>query len=279
MSNTITPDVTPHPLHGIARQPLNADGDDSNLGAAPTSKPAVTMIPSTSLPGGRSHPSVFGHHTALYSQDVGDISGDSETDSDDNSEEGYEHVGRKPGRRRRRRRISASASHLLAQAPTVPDLRFDHNYRKALDQIYETHARESAQAAEFNAAATGTSSSSSRNRRQQRQVRTVPSITARVTVMTLRDIILMPFIHGFFWGFGTVLLTLVGQRSLFYHAHRTWRKIFGGNPDDVSTVVRGEPARVRRVGTTVGGGLGLMNAGSAANQPAAGFARPSAHVY
>ncbi|KAF9584795.1 hypothetical protein BGW38_005151 [Lunasporangiospora selenospora] len=183
-------------------------------------------------------------------------------------------------RRRRRRRLSASAAHLLAQAPAVPDLRFDHNYNKALDQIYEAHAREIAKtsaavAGDYTAsvdqaireAKPGQQSTSSSS-----PAKRVPSVAARITVMTIRDIIIMPFIHGFFWGFGTILLTLAGQRSLLYHLGQSWRRVFGGSGDSSNTTAqfRGEPARVHRTGTAGFGSLGLMGAGS---QP--GFGRPA----
>lgn len=66
-----------------------------------------------------------------------------------------------------------------------------------------------------------------------------------------------------------------------YHVQRTWRQIFGGNPDEVVNASRGQPARVRRIGGGGGGfglgGIGLSNAGSA-GVGAGGFARPG-HVY
>ncbi|KAF9950698.1 hypothetical protein BGZ70_001263 [Mortierella alpina] len=208
-------------------------------------------------------------------------SSDSNVDDDEDDDDDFldpERANRK--QRRRRRRISTSASHLLAQAPPVPDLRFDHNYRKALDQIYETHAQESARAAASAAAASAeeTLSESSLQQQQQHPVR-VPSIAARITVMTLRDIIIMPFVHGFFWGFGTVLLTLAGQRTLSYHVQRTWKRLIGANPDDTPLVTRGEPARVRTTGSGGGGfgGLGLMNAGSGFGKQSS-FGRSSTHT-
>ncbi|KAK3835470.1 MAG: hypothetical protein J3R72DRAFT_214853 [Linnemannia gamsii] len=214
-------------------------------------------------------------------------------DSDSGSSSGDEKTGAAGGggRRRkgsRRRRFSDSASHLLAQAPPVPDLRFDNNYRKALNQIYETHAKETAAAAasgttidasDEKKSASGTAlqqTQSSSLSSSSKKDRKVPGIAARVTVMTVRDIIIMPFIHGFFWGFGTIMLTLAGQRSLMYHVQRTWRKTFGdGNADEVMNLSRGQPARVRRVGGGFGG-VGLMNAGSA-SAGGGGFARPAGH--
>ncbi|KAF9357558.1 hypothetical protein BGX26_003503 [Mortierella sp. AD094] len=209
------------------------------------------------------------------SEDDDDDDDDDDGDDDDNNIDGTGRRGRSSHRRhRRRKRMSASASHLLAQAPPVPDLRFDHNFRKALDQIYETHASETAHAAELNAA-----TATSLTKRKHRKVTSVPSITARITVMTLRDIIIMPFIHGFFWGFGTILLSLASQRTLIYHLRMSWRRVFGGDIDDVPLVARGEPARVRVSGSSNRGlgGVGLMNAGSGMGQP--GFGRPAARVY
>ncbi|KAF9928928.1 hypothetical protein BGZ75_004929 [Mortierella antarctica] len=287
MSDAIAQDATPHPRHGIRRRPASSatpqhpddprhhsgdEDDDSDL----EHKPAPGSTPGFPL-------SVFGHHlpsqnTATTtttttanrkarkerpaggdSQDSSDSNYDDDDDDDDDHPLDPDRANRR--QRRRRRRISTSASHLLAQAPPVPDLRFDHNYRKALDQIYETHAQESARAAATAAAASAEESLSESSLQQQQQHPTrVPSIAARITVMTLRDIIIMPFVHGFFWGFGTVLLTLAGQRTLSYHVQRTWKRLFGGNPDDTPLVTRGEPARVRTTGGF--GGLGLMNAGS-----------------
>ncbi|KAG0210608.1 hypothetical protein BGX28_009133, partial [Mortierella sp. GBA30] len=223
--------------------------------------------------------SVFGHHS---SKDIATTNSKnsninirekkernpygSESEEDFSESEDSDYNNQNPERRRgrRRRRLSASASHLLAQAPPVPDLRFDHNYRKALDQIYETHAQETAHAAALSSLSTfspSSASSSSEAMSSEKQTIIVPSIAARITVMTLRDIIIMPFIHGFFWGFGAILLSLAGQRTLGYHIQRTWRRFFG-NPDDTPMVIRGEPARERTVGHGGFGGLGLRSAGS-----------------
>ncbi|KAG0373148.1 hypothetical protein BGX24_012082 [Mortierella sp. AD032] len=278
---------------------------------------ATTTTPSK--PREAFRPSVFGTHTgtttttketsskskskSTHSRKASGTDALESDDSDSGSSSGDEKTGTAAGggggggggRRRkgsRRRRFSDSASHLLAQAPPVPDLRFDNNYRKALNQIYETHAKETAAAA----AASGTTIDASDEKKsasgtalQQTQSsslsssskkdRKVPGIAARITVMTVRDIIIMPFIHGFFWGFGTIMLTLAGQRSLMYHVQRTWRKTFGGsgdgNADEVMNLSRGQPARVRRVGGGFGG-VGLMNAGSA-SAGGGGFARPAGH--
>ncbi|KAF9426830.1 Protein phosphatase PP2A regulatory subunit B [Podila epigama] len=149
---------------------------------------------------------------------------------------------RRRRRRRRRRRLSASASHLLASAPAVPDLRFDHNFRKALDQIYVAHANDLVKA-EASLASVSTAG-------QKKRAVSVPSVRARILVMTLRDIIIMPFVHGFFWGFGTILVTLAGQRSLAYHLTRSFRRLFGRDDASAPTpIFRGEPARIRRPGT------------------------------
>ncbi|KAF9956395.1 hypothetical protein BGZ72_002814 [Mortierella alpina] len=290
MSDAIAQDATPHPRHGIRRRPTSTatsqHPDDPHLHSEDeddSRKPASGHTPSFPL-------SVFGYHPpsqdtaspstvnkkAKKERSSGSVSQDSSdsNDDDDDNDLDPERANRK--QRRRRRRISTSASHLLAQAPPVPDLRFDHNYRKALDQIYETHAQESARAAA--ASAEEPSSESSVQQQQQHPVR-VPSIAARITVMTLRDIIIMPFVHGFFWGFGTVLLTLAGQRTLSYHVQRTWKRLIGANPDDTPLVTRGEPARVRTTGSGGGfGGLGLMNAGSGFGKQSS-FGRSSAQTY
>ncbi|KAF9116745.1 hypothetical protein BGX27_011059 [Mortierella sp. AM989] len=232
-------------------------------------------------------PSVFGH--SLNNSGSSDIKGknkhsknsksrdasdsDSElsyddNDDDDNDDDDVDGAGNngRDSHKKRRRRKRLSASHLLAKAPPVPDLRFDTNYRKALDQIYETHAAESAHAAELNSISVPKTSTASLTKRRQRKVTTVPSITARITVMTLRDIIIMPFIHGFFWGFGTILLSLAGQRTLVYHVQKTWRRIFGDNTDNAPFVARGEPARVRI--------NGLMNTRTRMGQPSS-FGNPT----
>jgi hypothetical protein len=80
--------------------------------------------------------------------------------------------------------------------------------------------------------------------------------------MTIRDIIVMPFVHGFIWGFGAILFSMATHRTLGYHLRRAWRSIVGDNADDVPRIIRGEPARVRRGGSMGLGGIGLMNAGS-----------------
>lgn len=314
MSDSIGHDATPHPRDAAHNNHgLDSDSDSGNVStpqflSRPHSRqsngnsPAPTVVLAESVtatgtttaskPRESFRPSVFGTHTRTKESKLSSsrtskhttttISGTAPDSEDSDSESG---AGEGQGGRRkkssRRRRFSDSASHLLAQAPAVPDLRFDNNYRKALTQIYETHAKESAaltadsttiDASDEKKPGTGALQPTKEGKR-------VPSIAARVTVMTVRDIIIMPFIHGFFWGFGTILLTLVGQRSLVYHVQRTWRQIFGGNPDDVANASRGQPARVRRIGGGGGfglGGIGLTNAGSAAG--AGGFARPG-HVY
>ncbi|KAF9436834.1 hypothetical protein BGZ76_002830 [Entomortierella beljakovae] len=318
MSDTIAKDATPHPRQGGAslhssssdsqsssslnvksREESDSDDDQDiekisrphsrQLSGTTTATTTTTTTTTTNTATSRQEkekissglpPLIFGHgkktkktkssrNTANNDSDLSEPDDSEDSDSDD-SDEGH---GR---RRRRRRRISDSASHLLAQAPALPDLRFDHNYRKALDQIYETHATETARAQELNARA----SSKSLKSVSKRKVHSVPSITARITVMTLRDIIIMPFIHGFIWGFGAIFLTLATQRTLTYHLQRSWRRIFGGNIDDVPLVARGEPARIRVSGGGNNrglGGIGLMNAGSGINQP--GFGRPSTRVY
>ncbi|KAF9126210.1 hypothetical protein BGW39_006803 [Mortierella sp. 14UC] len=321
MSDSIGHDATPHPREASSSSAHNrhdsTDSDSDNVSTpqflsrphsrhsnTSSSSPRVTTagiesVTATTPPKPREafRPSVFGTHTSNTrtkdttksksksgSSKTSPHSEDSDSDhsSDDDDDENARGGHRRKGSRRRR--FSDSASHLLAQAPPVPDLRFDNNYRKALDQIYETHAKETAAAA----AGTGTAIDASDEKKgtsqlqqqQRHKNRNVPGIAARVTVMTVRDIIIMPFIHGFFWGFGTILLTLAGQRSLMYHLQRTWRKTFGGgDADDVVNLSRGQPARVRRVGGGGGGfglgGIGLMNAGAAGS--ASGFARPAGH--
>ena len=316
MSDGIGHDATPHPRDASHNNHANdSDSDSDNVSTPPfLSRPhsrqsnsqatagtesmtATTTTTTTTTTKSREafRPSVFGHTrtkeskpsssssskskhssgTALHSEDS-----DSDSNSDNEKKGGR---GRKKSGSRRRR-FSDSASHLLAQAPPVPDLRFDNNYRKALNQIYETHAKESALATgstpTLDASTDEEKPTSGALQQTQQGGKRVPSIAARITVMTIRDIIIMPFIHGFFWGFGTILLTLVGQRSLVYHVQRTWRQIFGGNPDEVVNASRGQPARVRRIGGGGGfglGGIGLSNAGSA-GVGAGGFARPG-HVY
>ncbi|KAF9919415.1 hypothetical protein BX616_000026 [Lobosporangium transversale] len=209
-----------------------------------------------------------------------DSADDSDSDSDSDGDNGHRYSRRTGHGRGSKRRFSSSASHLLAQAPPVPDLRFDHNYRKALDQIYEAHARETAAietteeaAATVSASASEPSSWQSQKALKKQQVKSVPSLATRITVMTIRDIIIMPFVHGFFWGFGTILLTLASQRSLTSHLNRTWRRMLGDHPEDLPAIsTRGEPARVRTSGSIGGfgnrgsgiGGIGLMSAASAA---------------
>lgn len=314
MSDSIGHDATPHPRDASHNNYANdSDSNSDNVSTPPfLSRPHSRQSNSTATAGTESvtvtatttttttatkpreafRPSVFGHTrtkesksssskskhssgTALHSEDS-----DSDSNSDNEKKGGR---GRKKSGSRRRR-FSDSASHLLAQAPPVPDLRFDNNYRKALTQIYEAHAKETALATgstlTLDASSDEKKPTSGALQQTQQGGKRVPSIAARVTVMTLRDIIIMPFIHGFFWGFGTILLTLVGQRSLVYHVQRTWRQIFGGNPDEVVNASRGQPARVRRIGGGGGfglGGIGLSNAGSA-GVGAGGFARPG-HVY
>ncbi|KAG0299368.1 hypothetical protein BGZ98_010113 [Dissophora globulifera] len=341
MSDSIAQDATPHPRHGgIRRRAANLfsnpfhsqDDDDSSsdndkASSHPTSRPHSSQSskgrdsPSSAAAGTRKgfRSSIFGHHSsagASSKQRTGESDSDLDDDDDESnsefdeedSEDGIYGAGKRhsSGRRRRKRRVSASASHLLAQAPPVPDMRFDTNYRKALDQIYEAHARETATASEIaettaaRIAAVAAAAAAEHNdsalpgalpleinpsiakdiQIQSYKPRPVPSIAARVTVMTLRDIIIMPFIHGFFWGFGSILLTFIGQRSLVYHVRTTWSKIFGGNIEDTPGMIRGEPARVRRPGTGGFGGMGLTNAGSGIGlQQNQGFGRPAARVY
>ncbi|KAF9551121.1 hypothetical protein EC957_010006 [Mortierella hygrophila] len=324
MSDSIGHDATPHPRDASHNNHANnSDSDSDNVSTPPfLSRPhsrlsnssatartesltATTTTTTTSTTKAREalRSSGFGHTrtkesksssskskhssgTAFHSEDS-----DNDSEDSDNERKGGGRGRKKSGSRKRR--FSDSASHLLAQAPPVPDLRFDNNYRKALNQIYEAHANESALAAAGSTPTTTTTTTldastdekkptSGALQQTQQGGKRVPSIAARVTVMTLRDIIIMPFIHGFFWGFGTILLTLAGQRSLVYHVQRTWRQIFGGNPDEVVNASRGQPARVRRIGGGGGGGfglggIGLSNAGSA-SVGAGGFARPG-HVY
>lgn len=313
MSDSIGHDATPHPRDASHNNhPNDSDSYSDNVSTPPflsrphsrqSNSPAtagtesVTLTATTTTTATKSREafrsSVFGHtrtkesksssSKAKHSSGTTLHSGDSDSDSNSDDEKKGGRGRKKSGSRRRR--FSDSASHLLAQAPAVPDLRFDNNYRKALNQIYETHAKESALATAGSTLTLDASTdekklSSGALQQTQQGGKRVPSIAARVTVMTLRDIIIMPFIHGFFWGFGTILLTLVGQRSLVYHVQRTWRQIFGGNPDEVVNASRGQPARVRRIGGGGGfglGGIGLSNAGSA-GVGAGGFARPG-HVY
>ncbi|KAF9139463.1 hypothetical protein BG015_002017 [Linnemannia schmuckeri] len=312
MSDSIGHDATPHPRDATHNTPANdSDSDSDDVSTppflsrphsrqsnsnSPTAIGAESATATTTAPQPREafRPSVFGTHTrtkeskSSKSKHASGITSDSEDSDSDNSDNEKTGAG---GRKKssRRRRFSDSASHLLAQAPPVPDLRFDNNYRKALNQIYETHAKESALAtssatildASDEKNPTPPSTGALQKPSKDTTGKRVPSIAARVTVMTIRDIIIMPFIHGFFWGFGTILLTLVGQRSLVYHVQRTWRKVFGGNPDDVVNASRGQPARVRHIGGGGGfglGGIGLSNAGSAGGVGAGGFARPG-NVY
>ncbi|CAO3564050.1 unnamed protein product [Mortierella alpina] len=276
-----TPGSTPgFPLSVFGQPPTSQDTAATVITTATTT---TTTSSSSTLASRRARKERHARGDSLDSSDSNFDDDDEDDDNDDGHPLDPERANRR--QRRRRRRISTSASHLLAQAPPVPDLRFDHNYRKALDQIYETHAQESARAAAAAAmaAAEDTLSGSSLQQYQQQQQQQhtvrVPSIAARITVMTLRDIIIMPFVHGFFWGFGTVLLTLVGQRTLSYHVQRTWKRLVGGNPDDTPLVTRGEPARVRTTGSGGGGfgGLGLMNAGSGFGKQSS-FGRSSTHT-
>ncbi|KAF9925660.1 hypothetical protein FBU30_004611 [Linnemannia zychae] len=298
MSDSIGHDATPHPRD--KNNHLNDSDSDSDNAPAPSflsrphSQQSNARSPTPTLKGTDTkttgaasgttppkpreafRPSVFGVHPSRSKSkhskansedsDSGLSSNDDDDDNDGENKRGHK-------KKSRRRRFSDSASHLLAKAPPVPDLRFDHNYRKALDQIYETHAKETAAYEASIAAATLDEKSATGTLLvQKKPPKKVPSIAKRITVMTLRDIIITPFIHGFFWGFGAIILTLVGQRSLMYHVQRTWRKTFGGDPDTVVNTSRGQPARVRRIGgggNGVGaggfglGGIGLMNAGSA----------------
>ncbi|KAF9380769.1 hypothetical protein CPB97_008142 [Podila verticillata] len=237
-------DATPHPRQG-----------DHSPGSRPHSRQGDSRKPTSG-----SKPFIFHtRHDSSASEDGHD------SNSDDDSDDGEEgHHRRNNSRRGRRRRLSASASHLLAQAPTVPDLRFDHNYRKALDQIYDAHAADLAKVEASKAESStktpsqGKKKSTSSSSQQQQQV-SVPSIRTRIAVMTLRDIIIMPFVHGFFWGFGTILMTLATQRSLAYHLTRSFNRLFGRDgADGAQPVFRGEPARIRRAGNTNGlGAVGL----------------------
>jgi len=235
MSDTIAQDTTPHPHQEGHQPPANKDSDASGAAGRISSR-------SPSPQRGKTRDGEFELRHHHHHRHRSDMEGDS--DSDDSL---YGH------RKGRRRRIAESASHLLAQAPAVPDLRFDTNYRKALDQIYMDHDRDTILA---HAAA------SSDNSKLQRQ-RRVPSIAARITVMTIKDIIIHPFVHGFLWGFGAIFLAMASQRALGYHFRRSLKSLFGGNPDDVPPAIRGEPARARRFGNKGLGGIGLMNAGSA----------------
>ncbi|KAF9304985.1 hypothetical protein BGZ74_011818 [Mortierella antarctica] len=267
MADTFPQDATPHPRQG-----------DHSPSARSTSRPhsrqGATPEPKKSTSGPR--PFIFHtRHDSTASEDADSGNSDDSNDTDDGDVDSQHH--HRKGRRSRRRRLSASASHLLAQAPSVPDLRFDHNYRKALDQIYEAHAADLAKAEAARAQASSTSSSpgaesqdkkkkkssSSSPQQQQEKEVTVHSIRTRIAVMTLRDIIIMPFVHGFFWGFGTILLTLASQRSLAYHLTRSFNRVFGregaeGGAGQQQPVFRGEPARIRRAGNATGlGGVGL----------------------
>jgi len=281
MSDTIASDATPHPRQGTPRRAAKVTSRNEDHSDSEEDLDLLHPAATTSTSAGNSRPQSRGTNRQTVWNEKDHADSDSEESSLDSIDEDDEDENEDGTRRRprRRRRLSSSASHILAQAPAVPDLRFDHNYRKALDQCYESFAVDTARA-EARAASLSSSSlsekpdSKSRPQGQEHGI-SVPSVAARITVMTLRDIIIMPFVHGFFWGFGTVLLTLVGQRSLFYHIHKTWSKVFGssGGADEKPMTIRGEPARVRRFG---GGsslsGLGLMNAGSAA--PAPGLGRP-----
>ncbi|KAG0071018.1 hypothetical protein BGZ93_010239 [Podila epicladia] len=261
MADTFPQDATPHPRQG-----------DHSPSARSTSRPhsrqGATPEPKKSTSGSR--PFIFHtRHDSTASEDAD--SGNSDDSDSDDGDVDSQHRHRK-SRRSRRRRLSAS--HLLAQAPAVPDLRFDHNYRKALDQIYDAHAADLAKAeaarAQAASSSTGTESqdkkkrkSSSSQQQQEEEEATVHSIRTRIAVMTLRDIIIMPFVHGFFWGFGTILLTLASQRSLAYHLTRSFNRVFGresvdGGAGQQPPVFRGEPARIRRAGNATGlGGVGL----------------------
>lgn len=238
-------DATPHPRQG-----------DHSPGSRPHSRQGATPDSRKSTSGPR--PFIF--HTRHDSSASEDSHDSNSNDDSDDDEEGHHRRGK--GRRGRRRRLSASASHLLAQAPTVPDLRFDHNYRKALDQIYDAHAADLAKAEASKAESSSPTTPSQGKKKSStlsQQAVSVPSIRTRIAVMTLRDIIIMPFVHGFFWGFGTILLTLASQRSLAYHLTRSFNKLFGRDgTDGAQPVFRGEPARIRRAGNTTGlGAVGL----------------------
>ncbi|KAF9963943.1 hypothetical protein BGZ65_004905 [Modicella reniformis] len=287
MSDTIVQDTTSQPHHGIRRRPANDANDSDSASNSDIDKisprshsqqssksrdtSAAKAAGGSNKVGGGFRSSIFGRHHRTHKEGG--------PDSDSDSDDGH---GRKRGRRRKR--IAASASHLLAQAPAIPDQRFDTNYRKALNQIYETYAHETVLAQGTAAIAVGITMPSKASQLQsQHQVRAVPSIAARIAVMTLRDIIIMPFIQGFFWGFGTILLTMANQRSLGYHLRRTWRLVLGGNADEVPVTIRGEPARVRRTGQSGLGGIGLVSAGSGFGGPgpgpAGGFGRSSTTIY
>lgn len=286
MSDTIASDATPHPRQGTPRRAArvnsrNEDHSDSEDDQDLLHPSATTTHASTSASNSRPQSRGTNRKTTWNEKDQADSdSEESSLDSFDDEDENENENGARR-RSRRRRRLSSSASHILAQAPAVPDLRFDHNYRKALDQCYESfaadYAKAAARAAALSSSASENPDSKSSTQQGQRHPISVPSVAARITVMTLRDIIIMPFVHGFFWGFGTVLLTLASQRSLSYHIHRTWSNLFGSSGgDEKPMTIRGEPARVRRFGGSNLSGLGLMNAGSAAPAPApaSGLGRP-----
>ncbi|KAG0021416.1 hypothetical protein BGZ82_011341 [Podila clonocystis] len=255
MADTFPQDATPHPRQGD-------HSPNSRSASRPHSRQGATPEPKKSTSGPR--PFIFHtRHDSTASEDAESGNSD-DSDSDDEDVDSPHH--HRKSRRSRRRRLSASASHLLAQAPTVPDLRFDHNYRKALDQIYDAHAADLAKAEVARAQASSSGAESQDKKRKkssssQQQEVTVHSIRTRIAVMTLRDIIIMPFVHGFFWGFGTILLTLASQRSLAYHLTRSFNKVFGREGAEGGAgqpVFRGEPARIRRAGNATGlGGVGL----------------------
>ncbi|KAG0339617.1 hypothetical protein BG004_006747 [Podila humilis] len=252
MDESFSHDGTPHPRLGDHSSAV------SHSGSRPQSRQESEKT--TRALGYK--PSIF--NSLSHRNDDDDSELDSESGTDDNTNHNLSGI-RHRRRRTRRRRLSASASHLLAQAPTVPDLRFDHNYRKALDQVYVAHAADLAKAEAAAAATSPPSPLSSSTQPQQPTTKTqqqqhvsVPSIKTRIAVMTLRDIIIMPFVHGFFWGFGTILLTMASQRSLAYHLTRSFNRLFGREDGNGGTtpMFRGEPARIRRA-TSGPGSVGL----------------------
>ncbi|KAF9161183.1 hypothetical protein DFQ26_004788 [Actinomortierella ambigua] len=252
--------------------------------------------------------------------DDGDYDDDEDDDDDDDDEDDDEknarrrHDDRRRGRRRRRRHLP-TANELLHRAPAIPDMRFDHNYNKALDHLYEVHAHELqvararlATALAIDQSGEGDDESSSSHppsqpaklssaalarltldqqrqytedlqryrdyqdhQRRLRRETTVASLPARIAVMTVRDIIIMPFVHGFFWGIGTVVLGIVAKRGLAHYFVQAWRRCFPPSSKDHHPplpVIRGEPARIRRPGSV---GLGLGIGGGGGSPPSAAY--------
>ncbi|KAG0233778.1 hypothetical protein BGW42_007238 [Actinomortierella wolfii] len=247
-------------------------------------------------------------HGDAYSEDEED---DDDDDDDDDDRRIYGFRRRAAGassssrNRRRRRRHLPTANELLHAAPAIPDMRFDSNYRKALDHIYQTYAHDlqvartriaTAQALERDSAVQPPAPMSREDldrltpeqrreyeaelqryrdyqhlyqERQKRLLREnrIATLNTRITVMTLRDIIIMPFIHGFFWGFGAILLGIISQRGVAHYVVKAWRQWFppaqgqDGSAPRPLPAIRGEPARIRRPGN-VGLGLGIGGGGS-----------------